>query len=118
MVRSGDVACDHYHRFRDDIALMKQLGLKAYRFSIAWPRIYPFGSGAVNEEGLRFYDELVDALLDAGIEPMATLYHWDLPQSLQDQGGWAEPRDRHPLRHLRPHHVRPPWRPGGQMGHP
>ncbi len=86
---SGDVACDHYHRFRDDIALMKELGLRAYRFSIAWPRIYPFGSGAVNEEGLRFYDELVDALLDAGIEPMATLYHWDLPQSLQDQGGWA-----------------------------
>ena len=86
---SGDIACDHYHRFRDDIALMKDLGLQGYRFSIAWPRIYPFGSGAVNEAGLAFYDRLVDALLDAGIEPMATLYHWDLPQALQDQGGWA-----------------------------
>src|SRR3990172_9414490 len=80
---TGDVACDHYHRFRDDIALMKSLGLQAYRFSIAWPRIYPFGAGPVNEPGLRFYDQLVDALLDAGIEPMATLYHWDLPQALQ-----------------------------------
>jgi beta-glucosidase len=86
---TGDVACDHYHRFRDDIALMKSLGLQAYRFSIAWPRIYAFGAGPVNEPGLRFYDQLVDALLDAGIEPMATLYHWDLPQALQDRGGWA-----------------------------
>ena len=86
---TGDVAADHYHRYREDIALMKQLGLKGYRFSIAWPRILPDGVGAVNEAGLAFYDRLVDALLEAGITPFVTLYHWDLPQALQDrQGGW------------------------------
>ena len=85
---TGDIACDHYHRWPEDIALMKDLGLDAYRFSIAWPRILPHGTGAVNEAGLRFYDELVDALLAAGITPWVTLYHWDLPQVLEDQGGW------------------------------
>jgi beta-glucosidase len=88
---TGDVACDHYHRWRDDIALMKELGLGAYRFSVAWPRIVPDGAGQVNPAGLDWYERLVDALLAAGIQPWATLYHWDLPQALQDRGGWAAP---------------------------
>ncbi len=87
---TADVACDHYHRCREDVALMAELGLKAYRFSIAWPRVLPQGTGAVNEAGLDFYDRLVDALLAAGIEPFATLYHWDLPQAQQDAGGWPD----------------------------
>ncbi|BCJ77141.1 beta-glucosidase [Catellatospora sp. IY07-71] len=86
---SGDVACDHYHRYRDDVRLMSELGLGTYRFSVAWPRIKPDGSGPVNARGLDFYDRLVDELLSHGIEPMATLYHWDLPQVLEDRGGWT-----------------------------
>ncbi|HEY3267942.1 MAG TPA: GH1 family beta-glucosidase [Armatimonadota bacterium] len=85
---TGDVACDHYHRFPEDIALMKELGLQAYRFSIAWPRVFPTGDGPLNPKGLDFYNRLVDALLVAGIQPVPTLYHWDLPQSLEDRGGW------------------------------
>jgi beta-glucosidase len=87
---TGDVAADHYHRWREDVALMRELGLRAYRFSVAWPRVQPTGSGAPNERGLDFYRRLVDALLEAGIEPFLTLYHWDLPQPLQDAGGWPE----------------------------
>lgn len=86
---TGAIACDHYHRFQEDVDLMRWLGLRAYRFSIAWPRILPDGSGQVNEKGLDFYDRLVDALLEAGVTPFATLYHWDLPQALQDCRGWA-----------------------------
>lgn len=86
---TGDVADDHYHRWQDDIALMQSLGLPAYRFSIAWPRILPDGRGALNPAGLDFYDRLVDGLMAAGITPFVTLYHWDLPQALQDKGGWA-----------------------------
>jgi len=86
---TGDVACDHYHRWAEDIRLMKELGLKAYRFSISWPRIFPLGQGKVNSVGLDFYSRLVDGLLQAGIIPFVTLYHWDLPQALQDEGGWA-----------------------------
>jgi beta-glucosidase len=86
---NGDIADDHYHRYKDDIGLMKSLGTKAYRFSIAWPRIFPQGSGAANGKGLDFYNRLVDQLLASGIAPYATLYHWDLPQPLQDRfGGW------------------------------
>lgn len=86
---SGDVACDHYHRFEEDISLMKELGLKAYRFSISWPRIFPDGFGEPNEKGIAFYRRLTEKLLEAGIQPAVTLYHWDLPQKLQDIGGWA-----------------------------
>jgi beta-glucosidase len=86
---NGDVACDHYHRWREDIALMKSLKLAAYRFSVAWPRILPVGRGRALDKGLDFYSRLVDALLAAGIAPYVTLYHWDLPQPLQDEGGWV-----------------------------
>jgi beta-glucosidase len=85
---SGAVACDHYRRFREDVALLRWLGVNAYRFSIAWPRVIPDGRGAVNVRGLDFYDRLVDELCAAGIAPLATLYHWDLPQALEDAGGW------------------------------
>lgn len=88
---TGQIACDHYHRWREDIALMKELELPAYRFSVAWPRVLPAGRGAINEKGLDFYSRLVDGLLEAGIEPWLTLYHWDLPQCLQREGGWMNP---------------------------
>ena len=86
---TGDVACDHYNRFEEDIQIMKDLGIQSYRFSLAWPRIMPQGTGEVNQEGIDFYNRLIDGLLEAGIQPTATLYHWDLPQVLQDKGGWA-----------------------------
>jgi beta-glucosidase len=86
---TGDVACDHYHRWREDLDLLGELGVGAYRFSVAWPRVIPAGIGPVNPAGLDFYDRLVDGLLERGIEPVVTLYHWDLPQALEDRGGWA-----------------------------
>ncbi|MEU9507717.1 GH1 family beta-glucosidase [Micromonospora sp. NPDC048170] len=85
---TGDVACDHYHRLGADVALMAELGLKSYRFSVSWPRVQPGGTGPANAEGLDFYRRLVDELLSHGIEPWLTLYHWDLPQPLEDAGGW------------------------------
>jgi len=92
---TGDVACDHYRRMPADVALMRELGLRAYRFSIAWSRIFPEGKGRVNEGGLDFYARLVDTLLENGIEPLATLYHWDLPAALDDRGGWLNPDIAH-----------------------
>jgi beta-glucosidase len=86
--QTGDIACDHYHRYPDDVALMEELGLKGYRFSIAWPRIFPEGTGKPNHQGLGFYQKLLDRLRQKGIDPLVTLYHWDLPQKLQDRGGW------------------------------
>lgn len=88
---TGDVACDHYNLWREDIAIMKRLNLQAYRFSVSWSRVMPEGRGAINAKGLDFYDKLVDGLLEAGIEPLCTLYHWDLPAALDDCGGWLNP---------------------------
>lgn len=88
---TGDIACDHYHRYAQDIALMRDLGVNGYRFSVAWPRVLPQGVGQINEAGLDYYKRLVDALREAGIEPYLTLYHWDLPQALQERGGWENP---------------------------
>jgi beta-glucosidase len=88
---TGDVACDHYRRWESDLDLMRDLGLRAYRFSTSWTRIQPTGSGTANEKGLDFYDRLVDGLLERGIQPWLTLYHWDLPQPIEDRGGWLEP---------------------------
>ncbi|HKL85931.1 MAG TPA: family 1 glycosylhydrolase, partial [Treponemataceae bacterium] len=85
---TGAIACDHYNRYKEDVALMKEIGLKAYRFSIAWPRVLPDGRGSVNKAGLDFYSRLVDELLEAGITPWATLYHWDMPQQIYLEGGW------------------------------
>jgi hypothetical protein len=87
---TGDVACDHYHRYPEDVALMAELGVDAYRFSVAWPRVQPDGSGAANPKGLDFYDRLVDALGERGIAALPTLFHWDLPQALEDRGGWLD----------------------------
>ncbi|MBN1265651.1 MAG: beta-glucosidase [Anaerolineales bacterium] len=92
---NGDTACDHYHRWAEDIRLMQAIGLRAYRLSVSWPRIFPEGSGAVNQRGLDFYSNLVDHLLEAGIEPHVNLYHWELPQVLQDQGGWPARQTAH-----------------------
>ena len=85
---TGDVACDNYHRYREDIAIMKQMNIRSYRYSIAWPRIQPSGSGTSNQRGIDYYKRLTDAVLGAGMRPLVTLFHWDLPQPLEDQGGW------------------------------
>lgn len=84
---NGNVACDHYHCWKEDVALMKEIGLKSYRFSVSWPRVLPQGTGEVNQAGLDFYKNLVDELIDASIEPMITLYHWNLPATLYEKGG-------------------------------
>jgi beta-glucosidase len=87
--QNGDTACDHYHRYREDVAIMADLGINAYRFSVSWPRVIPSGNGAANQPGLDFYSRLVDALLEHRIRPFVTLYHWDLPQALEERGGWG-----------------------------
>ena len=89
---TGDVACDHYHTWRDDVRMMKEMGLQSYRLSIAWPRILPDGTGSINETGLAFYDGLIDGLLEAGITPWVTLFHWDYPYELYCRGGWLNPK--------------------------
>ena len=88
---NGNVACDHYHLFREDVKMMQKMGIKNYRFSISWTRILPDGTGAVNQKGIQFYSDLVDALLEAGITPMVTLFHWDYPYALHQKGGWLNP---------------------------
>jgi beta-glucosidase len=85
---NGDIACDHVNRYVEDVALLRELGVDAYRFSIGWPRVQPTGRGGLAADGLAFYDRLVDELMAAGVEPWVTLYHWDLPQQLEDDGGW------------------------------
>ena len=115
---TGDVACDHYHRVPEDVALMAELGLRAYRFSVAWPRIVPTGSGAVNQAGIDFYSRLVDELLGQRHRARSlTLYHWDLPQALQDDGGWTDPRDRRAVRRVRRGRRPRPRRPGRDVHH-
>lgn len=89
---NGNVACDHYHRYQEDVAIMKELGLKSYRFSVSWPRVMPEGYGTVNEKGLQFYIDLVNELTEAGIEPMVTLFHWNLPTAIYELGGWENPQ--------------------------
>lgn len=89
---TGEVACDHYHRFREDVKIMKEMGLKAYRFSIDWSRVLPEGTGKVNEKGIAFYNALIDELTANGIEPFVTLYHWELPYELYKRGGWMNPQ--------------------------
>ena len=88
---NGNEACDHYHRFKEDIKLFKEMGLKYYRFSVSWPRIIPDGTGDVNEKGIKFYSDLVDELIAAGITPLVTLFHWDLPYELYMKGGFGNP---------------------------
>lgn len=88
---NGNVACDHYHHFKEDVALMKEIGLKSYRFSISWPRVLPQGIGEVNQAGLDFYINLMNELIAAGIESLITLYHWNLPTALYEKGGWKNP---------------------------
>ena len=112
---TGDVACDHYHRWLDDVALMADLGLAAYRFSVAWPRVRPDGGGPANSAGLAFYDRLVDELLARDIEPWLTLYHWDLPQALEDAGGWTVRDTAEPIRGIRRHRARRAGRPGRRV---
>ena len=89
---TGEVACDHYHRYKEDVQLMKEMGLKAYRFSIDWSRVLPDGFGRVNEKGIEFYNHLIDELVENKIEPYITLYHWELPYEIYKRGGWMNPQ--------------------------
>ncbi len=115
---TGDVACDHYRRWAQDLDLVTWLGCSAYRFSVSWPRIQPDGRGRPEPRGLAFYDRLVDGLLERDVAPWATLYHWDLPQALEDDGGWANRQTASAVRRLRGDRARPPRRPPGRRHHP
>ena len=115
--QTGDIAVDHYHRVEQDVSLMAQLGLNAYRFSIAWPRILPSGVGQVSEAGLDFYDRLVDRLLENGIAPIATLYHWDLPLPLYERGGWRNRDTAYAYADYAEAMARPSGRPRQVVGH-
>jgi len=112
---TGDIACDSYRRWPQDLDLLKQLGVNSYRFSVAWPRVQPTGQGPVNTAGLDYYDRLVDDLLAAGIRPFTTLYHWDLPSALQQTGGWVAGNSR-PLRRLQCAGRSATGRPGHRLG--
>ena len=114
---TGVVACDSYHRFGDDVRLMRELGIGAYRFSISWPRVVPDGRGRVNPAGLDFYDRMVDELLASGIEPFVTLYHWDLPQALEDRGGWPSRDTVEAFARVRRGGRGPPRRSGPELDH-
>ena len=113
---TGDVACDHYRRWREDVDLLGELGVNAYRFSIAWPRLFPTGAARSSSAGSTTTTRLIDALLERGIEPIVTLYHWDLPQALQDAGGWLQPRHGRALRRVRRHLLRRLRRPRPLVG--
>src|SRR5215213_7362022 len=113
---TGDIACDQYHHLEEDLDLMSELGIQAYRFSVAWPRIQPEGSGPANQDGLDYYRRLVDGLRRRSIEPMLTLYHWDLPQALEDLGGWTS-RDERALRRVRCYRLRGPLGERGVLDH-
>ncbi len=114
---TGDIAADHYHRYRDDVALMRDLNLGAYRFSVSWSRVQPTGRGPAVQRGLDFYRRLIDELLDKGITPVATLYHWDLPQDLEDVGGWTVRDTAERFARVRGHHGARARRPGGVLDH-
>ena len=112
---TGDIACDHYHLWKEDVDLIKRLGIKNYRFSLAWPRILPEGKGKVNQKGLDFYNQIIDALLKADITPMITLYHWDLPASLA--GGWVNRSVVNAFAEFSDVAIQSLWRPGKKLGH-
>ena len=114
---TGEIACDHYNRWPEDLDLLKEAGFDAYRFSFAWPRILPQGTGAINQEGLDFYDRLIDGMLERDLKPFATLYHWDLPSTLQDQGGWLNRRCGWVVCRLRRDGLPKIWRPHGEDRH-
>ena len=114
---TGDIACDQYHRLEEDLDLMSDLGIQAYRFSVAWPRIQPEGSGDPNQRGLDYYRRLVDGLRARGIEPVLTLYHWDLPQTLEDCGGWTSRETSEPFCGVRRHRLRGAGRRGTDVDH-
>ena len=114
---TGDIACDHYVRWPEDVALMADLGVNAYRFSVSWPRVVPTGAGAVEPRGLDFYERLVDGLLENGIAPVVTLYHWDLPQALEDRGGWLDRETAQRFARVRRPCRAAPGRPGPHLDH-
>ena len=115
---TGDIACDHYHRWAEDLGLITALGLSGYRLSVSWPRLQPDGRGPLNPQGVAFYRKLLEALREAGVRPFVTLYHWELPQALEDAGGWPSARYRLVVRGLRGTDGRGARRPCRRLDHP